>query len=175
MTKEEKSAYNKEYNRINRIKKLENQKMWRDANKTQQLKYRQSNKNKRNKQELERKQKDPLYRLKHNIRSLIYVSFISNGYKKKSKTQNLLGCSMEQFKLHLEQQFEPWMNWDNRGLYNGELNYGWDIDHIIPLASATCEEDVLHLNHYTNLQPLCSKVNRDIKKHKIFNIKGEYN
>jgi hypothetical protein len=55
------------------------------------------------------------------------------------------------------------MSWDNYGLYNGQLNYGWDIDHIIPLYSAEKEVDVLRLNHYTNLQPLCSKVNRDLK------------
>ena len=56
------------------------------------------------------------------------------------------------------------MTWDNKGMYNGELNYGWDIDHIIPISSAKTEDDLYILNHYTNLQPLCSKVNRDIKK-----------
>lgn len=61
------------------------------------------------------------------------------------------------------------MNWENRGLYNGELNYGWDIDHIIPLSSARTEEDVIRLNHYTNLQPLCSKMNRDIKRSNVIN------
>lgn len=59
------------------------------------------------------------------------------------------------------------MTWNNYGLYNSEFNYGWDIDHIIPLSSAKNEEEVLKLNHYTNLQPLCSKINRDIKKDKI--------
>lgn len=58
------------------------------------------------------------------------------------------------------------MNWGNRGKYNGELNHGWDIDHIIPLSSATTEEELLKLNNFNNLQPLCSKVNRDIKKAK---------
>lgn len=56
------------------------------------------------------------------------------------------------------------MTWENKGLYNGELNHGWDIDHIIPTSSAKTEEEVVKLNHYTNLQPLCSKINRDIKK-----------
>ena len=56
------------------------------------------------------------------------------------------------------------MNWENRGLYNGELNYGWDIDHRIPLSTSTCEADVIRLNHYTNLQPLCSYTNRHIKR-----------
>lgn len=63
------------------------------------------------------------------------------------------------------------MTWENRGLYNSELNYGWDIDHIIPLSSALTEEDILKLNHYTNLQPLCSYTNRYIKKDNINYVK----
>ena len=59
------------------------------------------------------------------------------------------------------------MSWDNYGKYNGLLNYGWDIDHIIPVSSSKTEEDIIRLNHYTNLQPLCSKINRDIKKDKL--------
>ena len=59
------------------------------------------------------------------------------------------------------------MNWDNYGKYNGELNYGWDLDHIIPVASAKTEEDIYKLNHYTNFQPLCSFTNRNIKKDNI--------
>ena len=60
--------------------------------------------------------------------------------------------------------FEEWMNWENKGLYNGELKYGWDIDHRIPISSATSEEEMIKLNHYTNLQPLCSYTNRYIKR-----------
>ena len=56
------------------------------------------------------------------------------------------------------------MSWDNHGKYNGDLDFGWDIDHKIPLASAETEDDIIRLNHFSNLQPLCSKVNRDIKK-----------
>ena len=56
------------------------------------------------------------------------------------------------------------MTWENRGLYNGEFNYGWDIDHIIPTSSANTIEEIYRLNHYSNLKPLCSKVNRDINK-----------
>lgn len=112
----------------------------------------------------ERRQNDTLFKSITNVRNLIYNSFYYNGYSKNSKTEELLGCSFEELKKHLESNFEPWMNWDNRGMYNGELNYGWDIDHIIPLSSVNEEIDIIKLNHYTNLQPLCSKVNRDIKK-----------
>ncbi len=76
----------------------------------------------------------------------------------------ILGCEIIDFKQHLENQFEPWMTWDNYGLYNGELNYGWDVDHIIPMRDADTIERAYELNHYTNLQPLDSKLNRDIKR-----------
>ena len=56
------------------------------------------------------------------------------------------------------------MSWDNYGKYNGELNHGWDIDHIVPSSSALTEDELVKLNHFSNLQPLCSKTNRDIKK-----------
>jgi len=59
------------------------------------------------------------------------------------------------------------MTWDNYGLYNGEFDYGWDIDHVIPLSSVDTIEDIIRLNNYVNLQPLCSKVNREIKRNII--------
>jgi hypothetical protein len=109
---------------------------------------------------------DLIFKLKHRYRSLISYSYKSKSIKKNSKTQDILGCSFEYFKLYLESKFDYWMTWENKGLYNGELNHGWDIDHIIPLSSAETEEDIVKLNHYTNLQPLCSYTNRYIKRDK---------
>lgn len=109
---------------------------------------------------------EPLFKLKNLISNSIRKSLISSGIKKNTKTVNILGCSIEDFKIYLESKFEDWMNWSNHGLYSNELNFGWDIDHIIPTSSAKNEEEIFKLNHYTNLQPLCSKTNRDIKKAK---------
>jgi hypothetical protein len=113
---------------------------------------------------------DSLYKLSQNIRNLIRESLKRKNYSKKSKAQSILGCSFEEFKIYLESKFEPWMNWLNHGNWNGEpikINTAWDIDHIIPLSSATNEEEILKLNHYTNLQPLCSYTNRHIKSNHI--------
>lgn len=130
--------------------------------------YRNTNKQKINEYQRQytksRFESDPLFKLSHYIRSIIYKSLKKEGFSKKSKTFEILCCDFDFFKKHLESKFESWMNWENYGLYNGEDNYGWDLDHIIPLSSAKSEEEVIQLNHYTNLQPLCSKVNRFIKK-----------
>ena len=102
-----------------------------------------------------------------NIRRDISNSFKRNGYKKTSKTCEILGCTFEEFKTHIENQFEPWMNWSNYGNWNGipeTINSAWDIDHIVPLCTAKSVEDIIHLNHYTNLQPLCSYENRFVKR-----------
>ena len=86
---------------------------------------------------------------------MVYFSFKRGGFNKDTKTSNILGSSFEEIKIYLESKFEAWMNWENYGKYNGEFNYGWDIDHIEPLSKAKTEEELVKLNHYTNLQPLC--------------------
>ena len=121
----------------------------------------------KNKRRNERKKIDPLYKLSENIRKCIYKSINSKGFGKNSRTNEILGCSYKDFKIHLEKQFESWMNWSNYGNpVDGliEPNKSWDVDHIIPLSSATDEDSLLKLNHYTNLQPLCSYHNRFVKK-----------
>jgi hypothetical protein len=106
---------------------------------------------------------DPFFKLKKTIRTAISKAFKNSGFTKKSKTYEILGCSFEEFKRQIETQFEPWMNWNNHGKYNGEFNYGWDLDHIKPISLAKTEEDLLTLSMWTNFQPLCSKTNREIK------------
>ena len=53
------------------------------------------------------------------------------------------------------------MNWDNYGSYKINEQRTWNIDHIIPLSSAKNEDELIKLNHYTNMRPLCSKENLD--------------
>ena len=93
-----------------------------------------------------RRDNDPLYKLKGNIRSLINLSIKNKGYTKKSKTYEYLGCSYEEFKNHLERQFSKSMTWQNAG--------EWHLDHIYPVSLAKDEDELIKLNHYTNFQPL---------------------
>jgi hypothetical protein len=117
---------------------------------------------------INKRKSDSKFKLIQNIRANIRKKIKKYGYTKKSRTYEILGCSYEDFKKYLESKFQDWMTWDNRGLYNGTECYGWDIDHIVPVSTAKTEEDVIRLNHYLNLQPLCSKINRDIKKDNLF-------
>lgn len=149
--------YSKNYIKINKEKLLISQRLYRDNNKNLV-------KSKRNDYEKKRKDSDPVYKLRKSLSSSFLKIIKRNGYTKKDKTINILGCSFEEFKSYIEDKFESWMNWDNRGKYNGQLDFGWDMDHIIPISSATTEEELLKLNHYTNFQPLCSHINRDIKR-----------
>ena len=173
--REENTEYNKIYYSENSSKIKENYKIWYCKNK-EEIKirtnlyridniefYRTYNRD----YQKNRIKSDTLYRLSRSITSSIYNSIISKSFTKKSKTIEILGCSIEEFKLYLESRFEEWMTWENKGLYNGDFEYGWDIDHIIPTSSAETEEDIIRLNHYTNLQPLCSYTNRYIKRDNI--------
>ena len=159
--------YDKNYYNKNKDLILIRASKYRSENKEKNKEYQSNYKTTKNKKRSERLKTDVVFLLEKKIRNYIYDSFKNNGYKKSSKTESILGCSFDDFKLYLESKFEPWMTWENRGLYNGELKYGWDIDHIIPISSAESEDDVIRLNHYTNLQPLCSYTNRYIKRDSI--------
>jgi len=115
-----------------------------------------------------RRKEDSIFRFKINIRSKISKSIKKIQSNKYDKTEEILGCTYIEFREYLEKKFECWMNWENRGLYNGTNNYGWDIDHIIPLSTANTLLELLPLLHYSNCQPLCSYINRDVKKNKLF-------
>lgn len=169
---------NKEYHIINKENISERKRKYYQENKEkirqQKRKYYLENKEKINKQSVkhvnERKKIDVLFKLKSNIRGLIISSIKLKGYRKNSKTNEILGCSFDEFKKYLESKFEPWMNWNNYGNWNGcpnEKEIAWDIDHIIPISSAVNKEELIKLNHYTNLQPLCSYTNRHIKAGKL--------
>lgn len=95
---------------------------------------------------LDRLQTDPLFRFKMRCRKRIWAAFNENGYSKKTKSFELIGCTPDELVEHIESQFTDGMGWHNYG--------EWHVDHIIPFASATCEEGVARLCHYTNLQPL---------------------
>lgn len=113
-------------------------------------KYRQENKATIRRKDLEYRKKrmeiDDLYKAKTIAREVIRKAISRGGYKKNSRTEQILGCDYETFKSHIESKFTEGMNWQNRG--------EWHVDHVVPISFAASEEQLLKLNHYTNLQPL---------------------
>jgi hypothetical protein len=175
--KEKISIASKEY----RIKNKEKLKAYMvnfyNNNPNYRKEYQDKNREKINNRNKNRRKENDLFRLKENVRHLITNSLRYRGFKKESKTIDILCCNPNNLKTHIESLWSHpnnldgngcvWMTWDNYGnpkdgIY--ELNKTWDIDHIIPLSTAKTEDDVYSLNHYTNLQPLCSYTNRFIKK-----------
>ena len=95
-----------------------------------------------------RRNTDPLFKLANNMRTRLRSFLTERSIKKNKRTFDLIGCTVEELKTHLEKQFLPDMHWGNN------TNFGWHVDHIVPLASAKSSEDLEYLCHYTNLQPL---------------------
>ena len=87
-----------------------------------------------------------LFYLKETLSHRVRCFLKTKNINKKNKTLEIVGCSPLELKLHLEKQFKDGMTWENRNM--------WHIDHIIPLSSATNEDEIYRLCHYSNLQPL---------------------
>lgn len=108
---------------------------------------------------------NPVIAFKEKARSLIRCAFKRKSYRKNTKTQEILGCTFEEFKIHIESQFTDGMSW--------EVFDQIHIDHIIPMATAKTIEDILILNHYTNLQPLWAIDNLKKGSKLDYNVYGE--
>jgi hypothetical protein len=100
-----------------------------------------------------RYQNDIQYKIKVTLRNRFYSAIIK-GHKIKSVLK-LLGCSIEECKQYIEQQFKEEMEWSNHGKY-------WELDHIRPCASfdLTKIEEQEKCFHFSNLQPLTVFENR---------------
>jgi hypothetical protein len=112
--------------------------------------YRQRNKDAINAQKREyikkRRQEHAPYAIQMRLRARFAVAVNRKRLSKKSSMYSIVGCSWEELKAYLESKFLPGMSWDNRSL--------WEIDHIIPCATAKTEEETEKLFHFSNLQPL---------------------
>lgn len=69
--------------------------------------------------------------------------------------QEIVGCSREELRKHLEKQFLPGMSWEN----HGEV---WQIDHIKPLYLFDVKfiEEMKIANNFQNLRPLWTEENQ---------------
>lgn len=117
---------------------------------------RQSSKRRRKKitaYEEARKKSDPVFKLKKQLRNEVRTSFERRGFRKIGRTEQITGLSSGDLYNWLQQTYEKRYGifWDGKE----EVH----IDHIKPLATAHTVDEVIKLNHYTNLQLLKSKDN----------------
>jgi hypothetical protein len=155
---ENNSNYHKEYQKNNRDKINNYAKSWRKNNPGKSveytLKWRDSNREKYNQYQKLSRTNGSLIQLSSNIRNRINKFLKIKNITKRNRTFEIVGCTPELLKEHLEKHFKMGMSWENRN--------EWHIDHIIPLSSAKTEKEFYKLCHYTNLQPLWAEEN--IKK-----------
>lgn len=150
--KEEISSKNKRYYKNNKEKAELYSINWRGKNaehcKNRAREYNKINgKRNREKQKLKAKN-NPGFRAERRLRSRIQSALRSQNSKKSYVTKEILGCSLERARNHLESLFLEGMSWLNME--------EWVIDHVIPCASfdlSNLEHQKLCFN-YTNLQPL---------------------
>lgn len=92
-------------------------------------------------------------RLRNRMREML------DGCKHESALK-LLGCSIEDFKLHIQSQFTKGMAWNNYG--------DWHIDHILPCASFDLQNENHRKMcfHYSNMRPLW-KIENQMKGDRI--------
>lgn len=91
------------------------------------------------------------YGLHDKLRTHIRKAIKRGNCIKNKHTEEILGCSIEQFKTYIASLFQEGMSWDNYG--------EWHLDHIKPISLAKTEEEAYQLCHYTNYQPLWAKDN----------------
>lgn len=137
----------------------------KEYNRIQAKKYRQTEKGKEHVRTYnnEKFKQDIDFKIAKLLRNRILR--VLKGNIKSGHTLNLLGCSIDELKAHLEMQFEPGMTWENQGGKDG-----WQIDHIIPCAkfNLSIPECQRICFNYRNLQPMWAKEN-NIKKDSLPN------
>jgi hypothetical protein len=105
---------------------------------------------------------DIIFRIIKNLASRTKNILVKNNIKKEYTHMELIGCSSDELKLHLEIQLKNNMNFDNYG--------EWEIDHIKPISlfDLNNENELLECFNYKNLQPLWAKENQKKSNKFIF-------
>lgn len=150
---QERFAYRRKYreDNVERLKAKSKKYYYSEQGKKIRAEYNEKNKPIRNKKLVEKRKNDPIAALAHNLRSRTAHAFRDRGYTKRSKTYIYLGLTFEDLKKYIENKFEEGMSWDNRD--------DWHIDHIIPLAAANNESELIALCYHKNLEPLWGRDN----------------
>jgi hypothetical protein len=137
--------------KLNKEYRKNNSEWYRDYNKQYYLENTDKIKSSAKKSLQKRMNEDEGFLILQRCRKRAYDAL--KGYVKSARTRQLLGCSADTLREHIEQQFENGMTWGNYGK--------WHVDHIMPCAlfDFTKKEDQQKCFHCTNLQPLWASEN----------------
>lgn len=101
-------------------------------------------------------------RIYNSMKANINSRFKHRNLEKQEGVFRHLPYTIHELMEHLESQFEPWMNWDNHGLYSPHKKT-WQIDHIKADASfnykSVQDDDFISSWALENLRPLESLTN----------------
>lgn len=99
----------------------------------------------------ERLATDVNFRIRFRTRNRIWMS-LQRGVAKVGGTVEMIGCTIPEYKAHIESLWKPGMTWDNYG--RGKCK--WHIDHIKPCSSfdLTKLDEQKKCFHFSNTQPL---------------------
>lgn len=112
-----------------------------------------------------RKRNNPIHRIKDNTHNKLKSALLNLAHKGPKKRRGRpnkafyeeLGCTVANWKSHMEAQFTSGMSWDNHGTL-------WEIDHIIPKHKFKLPEELNACFHYTNTRPLLKIDNMQRRK-----------
>lgn len=99
------------------------------------------------------------HKLRNNISARIKASLEKSEVKKDLEMVHYLGCSIQEFKQHIESKFTEGMTWEKYGSFtdaNGIQSIGFHIDHIIPCKAFDFQnpQEILLCFHWRNCQPM---------------------
>ena len=134
-----------------------NPEQYKRNNKRYQIKNREKIREREKAYRQRRMEKNSEYRTNSRLRAVLkgrIYKAVKMGYKS-AHTAELLGCTLDQFKAHIECLWLPGMTWENYGFC------GWHLDHKIPIASFDLAdpEQQKQCFHWTNFQPLWAEDN----------------
>ncbi len=158
------TAYSKKYREDHKEKTYETKRLYALNNKDKlRENFKIYSKNK--------KINDPFYSLRTKLSSTINKCLKLNGSSKNGFSMlKFLPYTIQELKEHLEKQFESWMNWNNRGMYNPTIwndydqnTWVWNLDHIIPHSefkyTSMKDEEFKRCWALENLRPYSAKLN----------------
>jgi predicted transcriptional regulator len=121
----------------------------------------------------EKLESDPRFKIRLLISNHIRIALNKQGISKDNESSiKYLPFTTDELVTHFEFQFEPWMTWQNHGLYipstwddNDSTTWTWQIDHIIPHSTfkytSMEDESFRQCWSLSNLRPLSAKQNNE--------------